>query len=210
MTARSRCPSPVKSPATMAPGIIPTAYVDRGLEGAVAVAQQRSVDGAEHQSIGDGQVEVAVAGEVTRHDGTRDEDLPAAYGTAGWKVPSPLPSKTDTPPGSPPPVLIARRHGEVEVAVAGEITGHDRSSGLVPAAYSTGGWKVPSPLPSSTYTPPGSLPRFHPLPGSTTARSRWPSPVKSPATMACGSSPIGIGWNGAAAGMSMVVKVYVP
>ncbi len=66
----------MKSPATMAASWsahgTPTAYVSRGLERAVAVAQEhqtpdrfrcRSCNGA-----CDGEVEAAVAGEVARHD----------------------------------------------------------------------------------------------------------------------------------------------
>ena len=62
------------------------------LEGAVAVAQQhRHVVGA---VVGDGQVGAAVAVEVPRHDGSGP--IPTAYVIWFWKVPSPLPSSTDT------------------------------------------------------------------------------------------------------------------
>ena len=69
-TARSSWPSPLKSPATMAVGSDPDRVGDRGLEGAVAVAQQdrHVVAGV---VVGDGQVEVAVAGEVAGHDRVR-------------------------------------------------------------------------------------------------------------------------------------------
>ena len=58
----------MKSPATMASGSDPDRVGDLGLERAVAVAQQHRhrVVGA---VVGDGQVELAVAGEVARHDG---------------------------------------------------------------------------------------------------------------------------------------------
>ena len=70
-TARSSWPSPLKSPATMADGIRPHRVGDRGLERAVAVAQQhRHVVAV--AGVGDGQVEVAVAVEVARHDGVWD------------------------------------------------------------------------------------------------------------------------------------------
>ena len=62
------------------------------LEGAVAVAQQhRHVVGA---VVGDGQVGAAVAVEVPRHEGVWPG--PRRVRTWSWKVPSPLPSNTDT------------------------------------------------------------------------------------------------------------------
>ena len=74
-------------------GSDPTAYGHLVLEGAVAVAQQhRHVVGA---VVGDGQVGAAVAVEVARHEGVRARTPPRSV-TWSWKVPSPLPSSTDT------------------------------------------------------------------------------------------------------------------
>ncbi len=91
---------------------------DLGLERAVAVAQQ-------HRHVlsllvGDGEVEVAVAGEVPGHDRVGLDPTALLLGLSGWKVPSPLPSNTDTVSSA----VVG--DGEVEVAVAGEIAGHDR------------------------------------------------------------------------------------
>ena len=64
----------MKSPATIASGLDPDRVGDLGLERAVAVAQQHR-----HRvvaAVGDGQVEAAVAGEVTRHDGVRVRPRP--------------------------------------------------------------------------------------------------------------------------------------
>ena len=70
----------------------PTAVPHLVLEGAVAVAQQhRHVVGV---VVGDGQVGATVAVEVARHEGVWP--VPTAYRTWFWKVPSPLPSNTDT------------------------------------------------------------------------------------------------------------------
>ena len=76
-TARSRWPSPVKSPATIASGPIPDRVGDLGLEGAVAVAQQHRHGADPRSPVGDGQVEDPVAGEVTRHD-ARPDRFPTA------------------------------------------------------------------------------------------------------------------------------------
>ena len=86
-TARSSWPSPVKSPATMATGIDPDRVGDRGLERAVAVAQQHR-DVVRTEQSGDGQVEPAVAGEVARHDGVWVDSRPAAAGTRRWPASS--------------------------------------------------------------------------------------------------------------------------
>ena len=62
-----------------------------GLESAVAVAQQdRHVVVA---GVGDGEVGAAVAAEVPRHDGFREE--PDRVSALLWKVPSPLPRRID-------------------------------------------------------------------------------------------------------------------
>ena len=140
------------------------------LEGAVAVAQQhRHVVGA---VVGDGQVGAAVAVEVPRHD--RRWGRPAAYRTWFWKVPSPLPSNTDT---SLEPSLATAR----SVRPSPLKSPATRASGAIPAAYRTWSWKVPSPLPSNTDTSSESE--------LATARSVRPSPLKSPATMAIGHDP---------------------
>ena len=57
----------MKSPATMASGSDPDRVSDLGLERAVAVAQQHR-DTCVVELFGDGQVELAVAVEVARHD----------------------------------------------------------------------------------------------------------------------------------------------
>ena len=64
---------PVKSPATIAIGLRPDRVGDLGLERPVAVAQQHrhACRSSRHRVVGDGQVEPAVAVEVTRHDGVR-------------------------------------------------------------------------------------------------------------------------------------------
>ena len=92
-TARSVRPSPLKSPATRRAGAITRRVRHLVLEGAVAVAQQhRHVVGA---VVGDGQVGAAVAVEVPRHEGDLARSPPRTV-TWFWKVPSPLPSNTDT------------------------------------------------------------------------------------------------------------------
>ena len=100
--------------------------------------------------------------------------IPAAYRTWSWKVPSPLPSNTDT--SSEPPLATARSGRPSPLKSPAT-----RAHGAVPAAYRTWSWKVPSPLPSNTDT---SL-----EPSLATARSVRPSPLKSPATRARGASP---------------------
>ena len=77
-------------------GVDPHRVGDLGLEGAVAVAQQaptRCHVGS--PTLATARSSAAVAGEVARHD--RVWDRPHRVGRpAGWKVPSPLPSSTDT------------------------------------------------------------------------------------------------------------------
>ena len=72
-------------------------------------------------------------------------EVPAAYRTWSWKVPSPLPSNTDT---SLEPQLATAR----SVRPSPLKSPATRASGEVPAAYRTWSWKVPSPLPSNTDT----------------------------------------------------------
>ena len=121
-----------RSPPRTAPGF---------LEGAVAVAQQhRHVVGA---GVGDGQVGAAVAVEVPRHEGVWPG--PRRVRTWFWKVPSPLPSNTDT---SLEPALATAR----SVRPSPLKSPATRAYGSVPAAYRTWFWKVPSPLPSNTDT----------------------------------------------------------
>ena len=78
-------------------------------------------------TVGDGQVEVAVAGEIARHQIEPLGPPPPRTSTWGWNVPSPLPRSIWTP---------CRRvgDGEVEVAVAGEVTRHDADVGHAPTA----------------------------------------------------------------------------
>ena len=95
---------------------IPTAYPPLVLEGAVAVAQQhRHVVGA---VVGDGQVGAAVAVEVPRHEGAWTSPPPRSV-TWSWKVPSPLPSSTDTSLES------SVGDGQVGAAVAVEVPRHE-------------------------------------------------------------------------------------
>ena len=92
--SRPGLPSPVKSPAHEGTWPEPRRVPHLVLEGAVAVAQQhRHVVG---EVVGDGQVgqAIAIAVEVSRHEALGPN--PAAYRAWFWKVPSPLPSNTDT------------------------------------------------------------------------------------------------------------------
>ena len=139
--ARSRWPSPLKSPATRAVRIIPHREAHRLLKRPVPVAQEhRDVVGVE---IGGGQVEVAVAVEVPRHEGVGD--LPHPKLTAFWNVPSPLPRSTET---SLETVSIGG--GQVEAAVAVEVPRHEGERRPSPTVKLIAFWNVPSPLPRST------------------------------------------------------------
>ena len=94
---------------------------DLRLEGAVAVAQEHA-DGV-GAGIGDGEVGLAVAVEVAQAI-DRSGPVPRSCRlTAGWKVPSPLPSSTLT-------VLSAVvGDGEVELAVTVEVAHGNRQAG---------------------------------------------------------------------------------
>ena len=99
--ARSSRPSPLKSPATRASVPTPLSRpglsrrhrrVDCGLERAVAVAQEhRDIVGV---GVGDGQVEMAVAG--SRPPRSRRDPPRPRSSTLGWNVPSPLPCRIST------------------------------------------------------------------------------------------------------------------
>ena len=123
---------------------------------------------------GDGQVELAVAVEVARHDGRMVRSRRVAdLGLEGA-------------------VAVAQQHrycrhrssadGQVEPAVAVEVARHqDRMERRSHRVLVSGSWKVPSPLPSSTDDAVGVE--------LATARSSRPSPLKSPATSADGTEP---------------------
>ena len=121
--------------------------------------------------ISDGQVEAAVAVEVARHDGIwtqcpdRVRDLRA--GTCRRRCPA-----------APrlPMAVWSLGDGQVELAVAGEVPCHDDVGLSYRPRTLPAGWKVPSPLPSSTETC-----LLEPAVGD--GQVEWPSPVKSPATM---------------------------
>ena len=70
---------------------------------------------------------------------------PTVYRTWFWKVPSPLPSNTDT---SLEPSLATAR----SVRPSPLKSPATRALGPNPTAYRTWFWKVPSPLPSNTDT----------------------------------------------------------
>ena len=129
-------------------------------ERAVAVAQQhRHVAGA---GVGDGQVGAAVAVEVPRHEASGP--FPAAYRTWFWKVPSPLPSNTDT-------------SLEPELATARSVRPSPVKS---PATRATGGTP-----PCTAPGPGGAVAVAHKHrhvvgAGSRRRPGRRPSPVKSP------------------------------
>ena len=141
-TARSVRPSPLKSPATRAPGAGPRRVLHLGLEGAVAVAQQhRHVVGP---VVGDGQVGAAVAVEVPRHEGVWAMSPPRTSPGAGRcrrRCPA-------TPTRRWSPELATAR----SVRPSPLKSPATRAIGVVPTAYRTWSWKVPSPLPRQTPT----------------------------------------------------------
>ena len=81
LVARSERPSPLKSPATMAYGPVPTAYVPWGWK--VPSPLPRSTDTVSSCNVSDGEVELAVAVEVTRHDAFWDLAPTRAYVNGG-------------------------------------------------------------------------------------------------------------------------------
>ena len=97
-------------------------------------------------SVGDGQVELAVAVEVpaTMASGVGADRVRRS---SDWKVPSPLPEQDRRRCSS-----RSRHDGQVEPAVAVEVAGHDRGDVLSRRTDvgdgDLGDWKVPSPLPS--------------------------------------------------------------
>ncbi len=86
----------------------------------------------------------AVAVEVPRHDGVRVRPHRVRV-PAGWNVPSPLPSSTETS------FEASVDDGEVGPAVAVEVPRHD-GVGVCTHRVLTAGWNVPSPLPSRMET----------------------------------------------------------
>src|SRR6266480_3035703 len=102
--------------------------------------------------------------------------VPEGKVRAGWKVPSPLPSSTET---SPEFQLAAARSSLPSPLKSPTVTevGRDPTAKVRPAG------KVPSPLPSSTAT----------LlePSLATTRSGTPSPLKSPTATVIESLPTG-------------------
>ncbi len=134
----------------------------RGLEGAVAVAQEYP----HALLVAYGEVGSAVAGEVPGNDEWDRSNRVSDLGLEGA-------------------VAVAQQdgtasdvgHGQVEPAVPAEVPYREGTS--IPAATVSAGWKVPSPLARSISTPCWSH----------TARSVRPSPLKSPATMSDGSDP---------------------
>ena len=143
-------PSPVKSPTATRPVIGPVANagIEVVAERAVAVAQQHAAGArvaARRDHVGlpsplrsptASSVEVALTG--------------VPYGAQAAKPPWPSPSSTSTNRAVPLGVVLADH--EVAVAVVVEVRQPPcRREGPV-IAVRTGGWKVPSPLPSSTLT----------------------------------------------------------
>ena len=120
-TARSGLPSPLKSATATEAGLVPTAIVDGGREGAVAVAEEHAHGVA--AVVGDGEVGLAVAVQV-RH---RDRAGPQPGGVVDR--------------GGEGAVAVAEQHahgvaavvgdGEVGLAVAVEVRHRDRGR-LVP------------------------------------------------------------------------------
>ena len=95
-----------------------------------------------------------------------------------WKVPSPLPSSTDTV------LSLDVGDGQVGAAVAGEVARHDgvgvRPHGVGRPGSGTCRRRCPAAPTRSCLL-------------LATARSRRPSPLKSPATTAIGLGPDGVG-----------------
>ena len=173
-TARSSRPSPLKSPATIGVWARPDRVGDLGLERPVAVAEQhRDRVGA---YVGDGEVEPAVAIEVTRDD--RAGRDPTASVTVGLER----------------AVAVAQQHrhgagvdvrarvfdGEIEAAVALEVACHD---GVWVRPHGVVGWGLERAVAVAQQH------RHRVVSRVATARSTWPSPLKSPATMASGPGP---------------------
>ena len=133
----------------------------RRLECPVAVAQQYL-----HATlVADGEVEPPVAVEITRHN-------------TFWKRPNDvrlrcLECAVALVQQHRDVVVVEVCRGQVEAAVAGEVSGYQIIC-VDSRLDDLRAWNVPSPLPSSMeMSPKGWL---------VTARSRRPSPVKSPAT----------------------------
>ena len=143
-------------------------------ERAVAVAQEHRdvVD----DRLGDGQVEVSVAGEVARHDRVRgrtdswDRASQRDRLARAWNVPSPLPRRMVT--GARCTRSATARS---MLPVAGEVARDDAHTGRPATGIGGRLWNVPSPLPRRMET----SSRL----GSATARSVRPSPLKSAATI---------------------------
>ena len=70
---------------------------------------------------------------------------PAGKVSAGWNVPSPLPSRTEVVVEAKFAVATSSRPSRLKSPLAS-------AQGFGPAAKTRAAWKVPSPLPSSTAT----------------------------------------------------------
>ena len=143
----------------------------------VPLPSQEHRDGID-EWLGDSQVEVSVRGEVARDDGVGSRYGTGFVGSAGFK-------QHDRLPEGECPVAVAQEdgdrvralinHGQVDLAVAGEVARDDRIRAAPGGSAIVELWNVPSPLPRRMET----SSRLE----SVTARSVRPSLLKSAATM---------------------------
>src|SRR5581483_2592778 len=175
--ARSSLPSRLKSPATSADGVLPTA---NGEPKAVARKEEKppspspiSIDTLSSAAFPTARSSLPSPSQSAA--ATDEGELPTLKFTAAANVPSPFPSKTET---LPLPLLATARSGMPSPSKSPMAT----AEGVVPTPNGDprGCVKLPSPTPSRIDTPPPEL---------TTAKSGTPSRSKSPAASAIGPVP---------------------
>ena len=114
------------------------------------------------------------------------------YCPGGWNVPSPLPSTTITPGGSVRPRRDCRHRATARSSRPSPLkspTTMEPGNWNSPVGNCCGAWNVPSPLPQQdAHDILGRIFPMLPPPPPSTARSRRPSPLKSPATRVTGKS----------------------
>src|SRR5271166_6300927 len=189
VTARSAKPSPLKSPTAMPSGVLPTAYVCCGWK--VPSPSPKSTLTLPLAKLV--MAKSANPSPLKSPTAICKGKKPVAYVCCDWKVPSPLPSSTLTVAARSVELVTARS------AMPSPLKSPTATNkGPPPTSYATGGWKLPSRLPSSTLTVPGLklLQRKLSL-QFVMAKSAMPSPLKSPIATPNGALPAGYvccGW----------------